>query len=194
MDAVKAIERDHRVLESLYNELGAGKPRQRELIAEIEARLQAHSRAEEAEVYPALAEADPSERGEVHHGVEEHREAEEKLRRAEQAIGSDGYDDAVGEFVSAISHHVEEEESDILPALKEAVSAARLRELGEAFTRRRESELSAAGIEDTGSRGDDRKGGDEDVTRQDLYRRAQKEDVHGRSDMTKDELRRALDD
>jgi hypothetical protein len=50
--------------------------------------------------------------------------------------------------VGAVTHHVEEEESEILPALRDALDAGRLEELGEAFERRRIEELAEFGIEE----------------------------------------------
>src|SRR5439155_10851683 len=91
------------------------------LVAEVKARLEAHSRAEERYVYPELTRVRPSESGELHHGTEEHREAEEKLAALEQA-GDAEFSRALKEFVDAVSHHVHEEESEILPAIKEAMS------------------------------------------------------------------------
>lgn len=145
MDAVTAIMNDHRVLERLFAalRLGEGDPDQQ--LAEIKARLRAHSVAEEEHVYPELVREDPSEREQVHHGVHEHREAEEKLAAAKAALRTPHFADACAEFVHAVNHHVEEEETEILHELRNQVSPARLEELGAAFERRRHEELARAG-------------------------------------------------
>src|SRR5215207_2581767 len=57
---------------------------------EVKARLTAHSVAEEEHVYPALARKDPAEADEVHHGVEEHREA--RGERDPAGVGGGGLD------------------------------------------------------------------------------------------------------
>jgi hemerythrin superfamily protein len=195
MDAVTAIERDHRVMEQLFAQLKASDGAERaELLDEIKARLLAHSIAEEKHVYPALERKDPSEKEQIHHGVDEHRGAEEKLMAVESALasGSAGLTMAIDEFVQAVTHHVEEEESQILPALKANVSAAKLDELGRTFEERRLSELRELGYE-SGSKSGSKSGSqDGDVTKDELYEQAQQQDIEGRSTMTKDELRQAL--
>jgi hemerythrin superfamily protein len=188
-DAVSVIMQDHRVLEGLFEKCKKNRSDRSALVAEIKARLQAHSRAEEERVYPALAKADPDEADEVHHGVEEHREAELKLARLEGTDPeSEEFDSALEEFVSAVKHHVEEEESEILPSLKDAVDKSRLEELGTAFEGRRKEILGRAGLEKAGSDSID----PDEMTKAELYEKAKEADIPGRSRMTKDELAREL--
>jgi hemerythrin-like domain-containing protein len=167
---------DHRVLEGLFDELSSGDEDRAVLVAEVKARLRAHSQAEERHVYPVLAKVRPSESDDVHHGVEEHREAEDKLDALESA--SD-FPSALKEFVESVRHHIEEEESDILPAIKDAMSFRKRDELGKRFESHRISELKRAGIEDA-------------LTKEDLYIRAQRAGIAGRSNMSRGELARAL--
>lgn len=145
MNAVTAITDDHRVLEALFGRLQKGEGDPAEVLAEIKARLLAHSAAEEEHVYSLLVSEDPAEKPAVHHGVEEHREAEEKLAAAEMTLSTDEFTRACDAFVEAVAHHVREEESDILPALAEATPAALLEQAGDAFERRRTTELAAQG-------------------------------------------------
>jgi hemerythrin superfamily protein len=51
------IKNDHRVLEQLFAQLKSGEGDRRALLDEVEARLTAHARAEEGEVYPVIAQA-----------------------------------------------------------------------------------------------------------------------------------------
>lgn len=140
MDAVTAITNDHRLLEKLFEQLKQDPDDRVALLEEIRARLLAHIVAEETFVYPVLEQADPSEAGEVHHGVDEHREAEEKLGLVETADEQD-FSAALQDFIDAVSHHVEEEETELLPALAEAVGAQGLKTLGADFEQRRIAEL-----------------------------------------------------
>jgi hemerythrin superfamily protein len=179
-DVVRLITQDHRELEKLFDRLEEERERRPELLDQVAALLTAHSRAEEEKVYPAVAE-EAGEREEAHHGTEEHHEAEELLHELQQLPPDDKkFDSKLKEFVDAIKHHVEEEENEILPALRKAVTKKRLEELGTAFSERREQELAAG-------RGDDR-------TKDELYEQAQKLDVPGRSKMNKDELATAVDE
>jgi hemerythrin-like domain-containing protein len=187
-DAVSAIMQDHRRMERLFERCRTDKANRAELVAEIKARLKAHSVAEEERVYPALAKANPAEKEDVHHGVEEHREAEELMERLEGTDpSSKEFDKALKEFVDAVKHHVEEEESDILPNLEDAVDPEKLEKLGAEFDRRRIEVLDEMGVADTGAPDDL-----SSMTRAELYEEAKKADVPGRSQMTKDELAEAL--
>jgi hemerythrin superfamily protein len=198
-DVVELIEQDHRELEGLFDRVLAGDGDRQQLLDEITSRLEVHARAEELEVYPVLTRADPGEKEEVEHANDEHHEAEYLLRRARALVVSPHFDEAFTAFVAAVKHHVEEEETDVLPALREAVDGGRLAELGTAFDRVRRELLAqpaavvalmaeAQGVPDAAA--DDLA----DATRDELYERAKAAEIPGRSGMTKQELAEALRD
>ena len=202
-DAVTLIQHDHRQLEGLFARLQTGDGDRRQLVAEVAARLTAHARAEEAEVYPVLA-GKADEQDEVQHGTHEHHEAEHKLRKVVNLVDSPHFEQALEEFIAAVEHHVEEEESELLPALKKVVDQQGLDRLGAAFERARREQLSTTGYE-TGYEDDRRStapAGQRDsepaddqlaaATRDELYEKAKKADIPGRSQMKKDELIEAL--
>jgi hemerythrin superfamily protein len=203
-DAVTMIMNDHRVMESLFEMLKDPDSDRPALVAEVVARLSAHSWAEEEKVYPALIKADPSEEGQVYHGVEEHHEATELLHKLQRTDPtSKQFDSVLKEFVDAVQHHVEEEESEILPEMTDSLDQAKLAELGRAFEERRLEILKAHGITDQaiGAGGAaaqmamGKAAGRGDIagmTREELYEKAKQADVAGRSQMTKDELAEAL--
>jgi hemerythrin superfamily protein len=205
-DAVTLIMNDHRVMETLFELLKDPKSDRPALIAEVVARLSAHSWAEEEKVYPALVKADPSEESQVYHGVEEHHEATELLHKLQATDPtSPQFDSALAEFVDAVRHHVDEEESEILPELANSLDRARLTELGQAFEERRLEVLRSHGITDraVGAGGaaaqlaDGERAGRGDIagmTREELYEMAKETDVAGRSQMSKDELAKAVRD
>lgn len=116
-DVVALIKDDHRRMEQLFARLKAGDGARRSLVAKVEGRLSAHARAEESEVYPSIAKK-AGEQNEVEHGTHEHFEAEHHLRKVINLIDSPHFDQALEEFVAAVDHHVQEEESELLPALQ----------------------------------------------------------------------------
>jgi len=190
-DVVTVIKNDHRLLEQLFEQLKSGEGDRRALLDEVEARLSAHARAEEGEVYPVVAQA-AGEGEEVEHGTFEHLEAEHKLQKVRNLIDSPHFEQARDEFIAAVAHHVEEEESEILPALEKATDGKARERLGAAFERVRLGELSTSGYEaapDSEPETDDLRG----ATRDELYEKAKQADVAGRSSMTKDELLDALE-
>ncbi len=191
-DAVTLIKNDHRLMEDLFAQLKSGDGDRRSLVVEIQARLSAHATAEEAHVYPVLAEQ-AGEKSEAEHGTHEHLEAEHKLRKVSNLIDSPHFGQALDEFIAAVAHHVQEEESDLLPALEKATDKKTLERLGEAFERSRLDELSTHGYEQEPS-GSAASGTVDlaEATREELYEMAKDADVPGRSHMKKDELIEAL--
>jgi hemerythrin superfamily protein len=191
-DVVTLIENDHRLMESLFEQLLAGKGDRRTLVDEVAARLTAHARAEEEEVYPAITAADPDEEDDVEHAYHEHDEAVHLLLKVVNLVESPHFEEALTALVEAVRHHVEEEEDEVLPALRDAVDGETLERLGAAFERVRTEALGEAGVEDVqtsaGSAPEELQG----ATRDELYERAKEADIPGRSGMKKDELAEAL--
>ncbi|MEV0902185.1 hemerythrin domain-containing protein [Actinoplanes sp. NPDC049802] len=192
-DAVTLIKNDHRLMKELFAQLKHGDENRRALVAEIEARLSAHARAEETEVYPIIAKA-TGEKADLEHGTYEHLEAEHKLRKVRNLIDSPHFDQALEEFVAAVEHHMEEEESELLPALEKATDKKTLDRLGATFERARIDELSTSGYEQPP--GTARHDTDDlaNATRDELYEKAQKASIPGRSHMRKEDLIEALRD
>jgi hemerythrin superfamily protein len=185
-DAVTLIMNDHRVMEQLFERLKAGDGDPAALIAEVKARLTAHSEAEETQVYPALKQADPGEADEVDHAYDEHEEAQQLLSQLAAARpGGAEFDRMLTAFVDAVTHHVEEEESEVLPALRQAVDSRTLEQLGDRFEEVRRGMLEQAGMSG---------GPSPDTSRAELYEQARQADISGRSTMSKDELAEALRD
>jgi hypothetical protein len=172
MDAVTAVMNDHRVLEDLFEQLRADDEHRVVLLAEVTARLTAHSRAEERYIYRAL----PAETRATNRGAQEHADA---LAQLADLPSADDFPAALEKFVATVRAHVVEEEANILTTLRDSVSARKREELGRRFEETRIRELKRAGIDDT-------------LTKEDLYIRAQRAGIAGRSGMTKGELIRAL--
>jgi hemerythrin-like domain-containing protein len=176
-DVVDMIMADHREVERLFDLL-ENQPDQRvRNVPVLTALLIAHSRAEEAEVYPvARDEAGASE--EVAHSQEEHLEAEQILERlgAADPVGTE-FDRVLSELVEAVSHHVEEEESSVLPAMRTGLDDSRLHELADAFARSRAEHLGELPGE---------------ATKDELLQMAENVGLGGASSMSKQELDQEL--
>ena len=182
-DVVAVITNDHRLMEQIFRQLEAGTGDREALLMECAARLTAHSHAEEQQVYPAIAEIDPTEAGEVFEGADEHHKAEMMLLNLQHVdLKSPEFNEKLREFTSAVRRHIEHEESEILPALKRAVDRKRLEQLAAAFERVRLEELKIAGLPSSLDR----------MTREELYEMARKANITGRSHMSKEQLAEAL--
>ncbi|NRQ35331.1 hemerythrin domain-containing protein [Nonomuraea sp. NN258] len=168
-DVITLITHDHRTVESLFERLRKREGEQKALVRELHALLIAHARAEEDRVYPGI---------DAHHELEEHKEAEillDALVRAEP--GTRAFDETLDKLIESVGHHVEEEETKLLPELAKAVGEKGLRELGEAFAERRAEELRALVPQQS---------------KAELYEQAKRADIPGRSQMGKEELAEAL--
>jgi len=182
-DVVTLIIQDHRDMQQLFARLRGGEGDRELLFQQMAAMLTAHSRAEEAEVYPVLAKAGESD--EVTHAREEHAEADEMLGTLKTLDPhSDRFEELLTKLMDAVEHHIEEEESTHLPALRAVVGGDRLAELAGAFTVRRGAELEGGPSP--------RQVGGSELSREKLYAKAAEHDISGRSQMTRDELREAV--
>jgi hemerythrin superfamily protein len=176
-DVVDLIMQDHREVERLFDELKDNPEKRKGLVPVLTTLLSAHSRAEEAEVYPVAAgEADEAD--EVAHSQQEHVEADELL---EKLAGTDPesaeFEKVLQNLVDAVTHHVEEEETKVLPGMRENLDEQRLLELGEAFAASRKQHLGEQ---------------PEDITREQLQQQARNADVSGTSSLGKDALQKKL--
>jgi hemerythrin superfamily protein len=172
-DVVDLIMQDHREVERLFDELKSHPEKRPLLVPTLTALLTAHSRAEEAAVYP-VARDEAGEAEEVAHSQEEHAEAEQLLERlAGTDPQSPQFDQVLDELVEAVTHHVEEEESTVLPGIRERLDDRRRDELGRAFAASRAQHM-----------------GDEpgDATKEELLLQAQNAGMTGASSMSKGEL------
>ena len=176
-DVVDLIMQDHREVERIFEELKNAPQKRAGLVPVLITLLTAHSRAEEAEVYPvARDEAGIAE--DVEHSQEEHLQADQLLARlADTDPESAEFDPALAELVEAVTHHVEEEESKVLPGMREGLTVERLQELADSFAQSRSQHLG-----DT----------PDDITKSQLEQQAENIDLEGASGKTKSELQSEL--
>lgn len=135
-DVVDDIITDHREVEAVFEELergGDGQSR-RALVEHVIVELVRHSVAEEQYVYPTARRVLENGDKIADHELEEHAEAEKIMQEIEKTDDGDPkFDELVRQLMKDIRHHIEDEEGDLLPALRQACSAEDLRELGEKF-------------------------------------------------------------
>jgi hypothetical protein len=104
-DVVDLIMQDHREVERLFDELKENPEKRPNLLPVLTTLLTAHSRAEEAEVYPVAA-AEAGEKEEVSHSQQEHIEADQLLAKlARTDPTSAAFDKALQNLIDAVSHH-----------------------------------------------------------------------------------------
>lgn len=129
-DIVELILADHRVFEAMLRELRDEQSDRDDVRRQLSALLTAHGEAEEEHVYPSLRRKDAIDADEAEHGEEEHTEIYEALLPVLEAseLYDDDFSNAIHELSETLSHHVDEEERDILnPARTEVGDADRAR-------------------------------------------------------------------
>jgi hemerythrin-like domain-containing protein len=186
-DIIDLITADHREVEQLFAQLDAGGD-QDAVIRRIADELIPHSKAEEQVVYPAIVSAASDEDEEVKDGAAEHHHIEEMLQQLlENGADAPGSDGLLAAVVAETKHHVEEEETDILPAYREHSTPEERADLGRRFAEAKQQARAGGGSSGTG-------GSSSGKTRDELYEEAKRAGVEGRSSMTKDQLAKALDE
>ncbi|GAA3656568.1 hypothetical protein GCM10022237_15800 [Nocardioides ginsengisoli] len=177
-DVVDLIMSDHRELERLFDTLENEPDKRAALLPVMTTLLTAHSRAEESEVYPAAREAGGED--DVQHSQQEHLLADQLAEKlAATDPDSDAFPAALKELVDAVKHHVEEEETTVLPGMRERLDDARRAELGQAFLSAREEHLGQQPGE---------------VSKAELNQQAANAGISGASSMSKSELKSELED
>jgi iron-sulfur cluster repair protein YtfE (RIC family) len=164
IELLDRLEAEHRDVEQLLDRLEDAHTAQEQapLVDELVTKLAAHMQTEEAEVYPELARLDGEAATEAD---TEHDLAREGVAKLQDLLGAPGFGAAVAMVKAGIAHHVEEEESEAFPLLRDA-----------------------AGVDSSSS------GSDDGSTKEELYEAAKEAGIEGRSSMTKDELAAALDE
>jgi hemerythrin-like domain-containing protein len=130
-DPLRILRADHREVEQLLTKLAEtdeGAERER-MIEEVRTKLTLHMELEEQLLYPLVADK-------VGHEDEEEAEVEHTLARdgLDKLVSMStvpGFGAVVEMLKAGIKHHVEDEEKELLPALKESMERDEWRALGE---------------------------------------------------------------
>lgn len=135
-DMIDILIDDHREADELFAELESGRgsvEHRRDLADTVTAELVRHSVAEEEYLYPAARRALSDGQQVAEHEISEHAEAERTMKELEGVAADDPrFDELCRKLAAEIRHHVEEEENDLFPRLREACAEQELAELGKA--------------------------------------------------------------
>jgi hemerythrin superfamily protein len=139
-DAVAILSRDHREIESLFGQYEAATDveTKTEIAHQVVHDLAVHGEIEELRFYPRLREVlDDGDRL-ADEAVEEHLAIKETLNEIDSmSAGEDGFEEKMRTLISEVRHHVEEEESELFPRIRQALGDDDLRDLGGRLQRAR---------------------------------------------------------
>jgi hemerythrin superfamily protein len=178
-DPFTALERDHRQVERLFEELDKSEEgaHRQELVTELEQALSVHMDFEESEVYPLIGKELGPEK--VKEAENEHGLARQGLTKLRELISAPGFGAAVQMLKGGIEHHVEEEEKEIFPKMRTALDERTKSSL----TSRMFEAKAQAGLPPVDLKR---------ATKDELIEAARSTGVDVSTDMTKDELKAAL--
>jgi hemerythrin superfamily protein len=131
MNALEILKQDHQKVKELFQEARRGEQNKRkDIFDKIDTELEIHAHIEETVFYPALEEHEEL-KDMVAEALEEHQEVKTLLEEIEE-LGPEGHDfgGKLQELMENVEHHVEEEEGEMFPKVREVFDEEELEELG----------------------------------------------------------------
>ena len=138
MDAITLLKDDHKTVEKLFKSFEKAGDRayktKRDLVDDMIKELSIHAAIEEQVFYPEIRRLVPDEQDDILESLEEHHIVKWVLSELEGLDPEhERFEAKVTVLIEQVRHHVEEEESDMFPAVREAVGRKQLQEIGEAM-------------------------------------------------------------
>ena len=177
MDAVSLLTQEHEKVKATFEQIEASgdlAERQR-LTAQVIADLRSHAKIEEEVLYPLVREQLKGGSKLFEEAMQEHEEAKKAMKKLDgMSPDAKEWQPTFEILMHGVLHHATEEETDMFPKLREAVSEKKLTELGEQLAADKAGEIVV------------------DLSKDELMEQAQAADIEGRSNMDKRELETAL--
>jgi hemerythrin superfamily protein len=138
MDAIVMLRNDHRTVERLFKQFEKAGPNahktRRGIADKIVEELSVHAAIEEQVFYPAVREAVPDADDDVLEGLEEHHIVKWTLSELDRMDPEhERFVPKMTVLIESVRHHVEEEEGELFPTVREAMGRKQLTELGGAM-------------------------------------------------------------
>jgi len=129
MNAVKLLSKDHRTVEKLFQQFRSGTEKVKERsVRKLVEELTLHAEVEERSLYPQARRVAPDL---VKESLAEHAEVKKMLAELSAAALPEDVDDKIEKLEQDVSHHVQEEESELFPKLESDLGEDRLEEIGD---------------------------------------------------------------
>ncbi|HXJ63952.1 MAG TPA: hemerythrin domain-containing protein [Actinomycetota bacterium] len=140
MDAITLLKDDHRKVKELFSKYERAGNRafatKKKLVDKITEELSVHAAIEEQVFYPSVREAIVETEDDVLESLEEHHIVKWTLSELEKMEPQDErYDAKVTVLIESVRHHIGEEEQDMFPKVRKALTRTQLSELGDLMER-----------------------------------------------------------
>jgi hemerythrin superfamily protein len=133
MNAIELLKSDHREAEGLMDQIETadkGAASSKALFNELKVALTLHTQIEEQVFYPALRNHEET-RDLIEESVREHDEVDQLLAEmTAMSLRDDEFMDKLIELRESVSHHVEEEESEMFAKAEKILGRERLNQMG----------------------------------------------------------------
>lgn len=142
MNAVDLLKEDHDKVDALFEKVKADEDADhKDTFEQIKAELDLHTHIEETIFYPKLiADGDEELKKITLEGIEEHRQAKMFLRElAALTDDSQKFQPKLKVLMEDIAHHVQEEEGQMFPMVKEQFDEYTLQMLGDEMEKEKAS-------------------------------------------------------
>jgi hemerythrin superfamily protein len=180
-DPIQMLTQDHREAEDLFEEYRSHP--NPELVERICTELTVHTAVEEKIVYPVLGQRVDGGDDMRRHSEEEHGKVRRAILEIERVgLESLEVDRLMQEIMEGVTHHVDEEEGEVFPAMRSELSEDQLLDVGEKAQATKQQLMAEA--EEAGPL--------IDLSKDELSELAKARGIEHRSDMTKHELVSAL--
>ena len=133
MNALVLLMKDHKTVASLFEQVKATDKEERhlQLFEQIKTELETHTHIEETIFYPTIRQYDEL-KDLVLEGLEEHKQVKTLIREIGNLVdGSEKLDAKLKVMGENVEHHVEEEENEMFPKVRQVMNNRDLEELGE---------------------------------------------------------------
>lgn len=135
MDATELLIQDHREVKQLFGRFARSERQdtRRQLAEQIIRDLSIHAAIEEAELYPVIRDHLEGGKALYKEAIDEHQQVKEILAALDGSLDkahTKAFGNRVLKLKADVEHHVEEEEQEIFPKLRQTLSETRLQELG----------------------------------------------------------------
>jgi hemerythrin-like domain-containing protein len=134
-DMITELLKDHREVQQMFDKLLERQVPTEEravVVQQVITELVRHSVVEEQHLYPLARTALDDGDQLADHEIAEHAEAERLMKQLEETDMMDSsFEPMLHTLMTDVRHHIDEEERDLFPRLRETCSSAELRELGD---------------------------------------------------------------
>ena len=142
MNAIDLLKEDHDKVDKLFQKVKATKDQDHtDLFEQIKHELEVHTHVEETLFYPRLiADGDEKLQKKTKEGIQEHHQAKMFLRELSNlADESEKFEPKLKVLMDDIGHHVQEEEGELFPMVKEQFDEYTLQMLGDDIEKEKKS-------------------------------------------------------